>query len=221
MLLGRRYRLLKRLGRGGMGTVWEALDEKLRRRVAVKLMAGRFCDDKRLLARFEREAMAIARLHSPHIVQVYDYGVEAKQPYTVMELLTGEDLSQRLRRDERLDLMLVVRVATQLGKALATAHAAGIAHRDLKPSNIFLVRDHDEDVAKIFDFGISKALQTLPPGRRLTEAGALLGTPQYMSPEQMLGSLDVDHSTDLWSLGAILYRMCCARLPFRATRSTN
>jgi len=208
--LGERYRLVRPLGCGGMASVWEADDGKLKRRVAVKVLSGRHAGRHDALARFERECMAVARLRSPHIVQVYDYGIDGGRPFMVMELLAGETLSERLRKLHRLEWARVAILARHLGKALATAHEAGIVHRDLKPGNVFLVRDHQDEIVKVFDFGISKALDL---NASLTH-DAVLGTPSFMSPEQMRDSSEVDARSDLWSFGVILYRACTGRLPF-------
>jgi serine/threonine protein kinase len=212
-LIGARYRLKNRLGCGGMGSVWEAEDAKLQRRVAIKLMLSSHAGDEAAVRRFEREAMAIARLRSPHIAQVHDYGVDDGRPYMVMELLAGETLTERLRKVGRLGLTQAGRLARHLGKALAAAHALGIVHRDLKPGNVFLVDDYDEDLTKLFDFGISRALEPLRDGS-LTRENHIVGTPRFMSPEQMAGA-PVDHRTDLWSFGVTLYCACTGHLPFR------
>jgi len=215
VVLDGRYKLERKLGHGGMGTVWKASDQKLRRGVAVKLMAERYAGRKKSLKRFEREAMAAARLRSPHIVEVYDYGVTDGRPFMVMELLVGEDLRTRMKRVKRMSLETAARLAVHLGKALATAHEAGTVHRDLKPANIFLVKDQDHDLAKVFDFGIAKALLPMEKDERsLTTEGNLLGTPHYMSPEQMRGDTDVNLTADLWSLGVILYRAVTGHRPF-------
>ena len=210
-----RYRLERQLGEGGMGSVWGAHDEKLRRDVAVKLVTERIADSERALGRFEREAMAVARLRSPHIAQVYDYGVEDGSPYIIMELLEGEDLKDMLSREKRLSLEATARLVLHVAKALHAAHAEGIVHRDLKPANVFISREHDEEVIKVFDFGVAKALNDLADGEATAE-GVLLGTPRYMSPEQAHGAKEVDHRSDLWSLGVIAYRAVCGRLPFTA-----
>src|SRR5262245_27145303 len=152
-VVANRYTLDVMLGRGGMGFVWAADDAKLERRVAIKLLssnAGASTDSKR---RFEREAKAIARLRSPHIVEIYDYGLEGDTPLIAMELLDGEDLSTRLRRVERLPAADVVQIVNDTARALSTAHAAGIIHRDLKPGNIFLCKHDGSELLKVFDFG--------------------------------------------------------------------
>jgi eukaryotic-like serine/threonine-protein kinase len=213
-ILDGRYKLRQRRGRGGMGSVWDADDLKLQRLVAVKIISRSKAQSPEALARFDREARAVAKLQSPHIVQVYDYGVWRDRPFMVMELLEGEDLKTRLKRVGRLPLHEVVRIGVQLGTGLAAAHAAGIVHRDLKPANVFMVKQvGGAEVVKVFDFGLAKALEDTTT-RQLTKDGSFLGTPHYMSPEQMLGEVAVDERADVWSLGVILFRSLTGRLPF-------
>ena len=219
-IIGGRYELQRELARGGMGSVWVAKDGKLRRLVAIKVMVPMWADSPDATSRFEREAMAVAQLQSPHVVQIFDYGIEEGCPYIVMELLEGEDLRQRLQRQERLDLETAGRILVQTAKALSAAHAAGIVHRDLKPGNIFLAKSRDEEIVKVLDFGVAK-VDLDPTGvsakdsrEEKTKAGTLLGTPQYMSPEQARGLTNIDHRADLWSLSVIIYRALVGRLPF-------
>lgn len=215
-MIADRYRLERQLGEGGMGSVWAAVDEKLRREVAIKLVTERIADSERALSRFEREAMAVARLRSPYIAQVYDYGVQDGSPYIIMELLEGEDLKVMLARQGRLSVEDTARIVVQVAKALHAAHATGIVHRDLKPANVFLSRGHGEEVCKVFDFGVAKALNDLADDSDTTAEGVLLGTPRYMSPEQAHGAKLVDHRSDLWALGVIAYLCVTGRLPFVA-----
>jgi eukaryotic-like serine/threonine-protein kinase len=212
-----RYRLTRQLGAGGMGSVWAATDEKLRREVAIKLVTERIAESEKALGRFEREAMSVARLRSPYIAQVYDYGVEGSSPYIIMELLEGEDLKSLLDREGRLSLESTAKVVVQIAKALHAAHQAGIVHRDLKPANVFLAREGGEEVVKVFDFGVAKALNDLAQDGDTTAEGVLLGTPRFMSPEQAHGAKRVDHRSDLWSLGVIAYMCVTGRLPFLAS----
>ncbi len=175
-----RYRLLHELGEGGMGSVWVAYDKKLRRPVALKMLKHGYLDSGEALTRFEREAMAVARLRSPNIVELHDYGIHEGAPYMVMELLEGRDLSAKLKRAGRLRLDVVARIVGQVAKALTVAHDQGIVHRDLKPANVFLVRAGEEEIVKVFDFGIAKLARE--DDGVVTVSGALVGTPAYMSP---------------------------------------
>jgi serine/threonine-protein kinase len=214
-LVGSRYRLEHLIGRGGMAAVWVAEDETLHRWVALKLLGPQYADSPSAAERFEREARAIAQLRSPHVVQVFDYGIDGGRSFLVMELLNGEDLYTWLKRHRPVPLADVARIVVQVAKALGAAHRAGIVHRDLKPANIFVVRDHDEEVIKVFDFGLAKGLDPLHPLRDQTAEGVLIGTPRYMSPEQAHGARRVDHRTDLWSLAVVAYLGVVGRLPFR------
>lgn len=208
-----RYRLERELAQGGMGSIWVARHLRLDVDVALKFMAPEFADSPELRARFEREAKAAALLKSPHAVQVHDYGIDGGAPYIVMELLEGEDLAARLAREGRLSLAATRRIVEDVGKALRRAHEVGLIHRDMKPANIFLARQAGDEVVKILDFGIAKTTGVIG-GDQATRADALLGSPSYMSPEQVRSSARVDHRTDLWSLGVIAFRCLTGRLPF-------
>lgn len=209
-LIGSRFVLERPLARGGMGSVWVAMDTQLGVQVAIKMMAKDCVSSPDLVMRFEREAKAAAQLRSPHVVQIFEHGIDSGLPYMVLELLEGEDLGARLRRRGTLPPDEVASILGQIGKALRRAHAAGIVHRDLKPANIFLSRDDEEDVVKVLDFGIAKV--TTADGE--TKTGMLFGTPHYMSPEQGRRTKEADHRSDLWSLGVILYRMLTGHLPW-------
>jgi len=208
-----KYRLESPLAQGGMGALWMARHVRLGTPVAIKFLIPSLATSRRSFARFEREAHAATVIQSPHIVQVHDFGVEQDTPYLVMELLVGENLGQRLARDKRLPLDETARILIQIGKALRRAHAAGIVHRDLKPGNLFLANDDDEEIVKILDFGIAKAKDTPLPEQ--TEPGTMLGSPNYMSPEQAAGDRTVDHRADLWSLAVVLYQAVTGELPFQ------
>lgn len=207
-----RYVLLKPLGRGGMGEVWVARHEQLRTEVALKLMTGS-TSDITLRRRFEREAQIAAALRSQHIARVIDAGTEDDgNPFIAMELLTGEDLQKKLKREGRLSTVELLRLAEQAGKGLRTAHNSGLVHRDLKPANIFISRQDDEDVYKILDFGIVKVLH----GKTAqTATGEILGTPHFMSPEHLRDAASVDHRADLWSFSVILYQCLVGERPFQ------
>ncbi len=214
VLVGR-YRLDERLGAGGMGSIWRAHHLVLAAPVAVKLIDREAIPDEETLARFMREAQSAATLRSPHVVQILDYGVDDKLPFIVMELLDGENLAQRLRRLGRLSSGETARVVTHIGRAVARAHEAGIVHRDLKPENVFLIRNEDEEIAKVLDFGVAKvSVSELGQEGTRTRTGSILGTPYYMSPEQAQGNKAVDTRSDLWSLGVIAFECLTGKRPF-------
>jgi serine/threonine-protein kinase len=215
VVIAERFRLNRQLGRGGMGSVWHATHLGLDVPCAVKFIEGEYAQLPEAQARFEREAKAAAQLRSPHVVQILDHGVFDGTPYIAMELLDGEELGKRLQRVGRLPPHEVMRIVSQVGRALTKAHSVNIVHRDLKPENIFLVRDDDREIAKVLDFGIAKAAGTGLDGSN-TKTGAMLGTPYYMSPEQAQGVKAVDHRSDLWSLGVIVFQALTARLPFES-----
>jgi len=217
-LIAGKYQLLGLIGRGGMGAVWEGRHVSLGTRVAIKFIEKEFAESQEARARFDNEARAAATIQSKHAIQIFDHGVtDEGKPYIVMELLEGEALDKRLERLGRLPLQDVARILNQVCRALQRAHERGIIHRDLKPENIFLVRtpDEDDEIAKVLDFGIAKMRG---PGAQAlsnsTKTGAVLGTPYYMSPEQARGLRDVDHRTDLWSLGVIVFKAVTGVLPF-------
>ncbi|MDI1476687.1 serine/threonine-protein kinase [Polyangium sp. y55x31] len=212
-IIGGKLRLERPLAKGGMGAVWVARHQLLDTDVAVKFMEGSIASNESLRQRFEREAKAAALIKSPHVVQVLDYGVEDGTPYIVMELLEGEDLGARLERGGRLELTEAYRILEPLGKALRRAHDLGIVHRDLKPGNIFLARSGDDEIVKVLDFGIAKDVTITGPATS-TSSGMMLGSPSYMSPEQIRETKQVDHRSDLWSIGVILYEAITGRLPF-------
>ncbi|NOK34963.1 protein kinase [Corallococcus exercitus] len=206
--IGGRYVLERRIAGGGMGTIWLALDAQLQRRVALKLMDTHRVPSPSARQRFAQEAKAVARLQHPHVVQIHDYGVDGDVPFIVMELLEGEDLEALLGRRERLPLNTVALLLSQVTRALGAAHGAGIVHRDLKPANLFLARIDGEEVVKVLDFGVAQ----LDAGIGVSEG--IVGTPRYMSPEQLRGEPDVDLRSDLWSLAVVLYRALTGAFPF-------
>jgi serine/threonine protein kinase len=214
MVLDGAYQLTRLVFAGGMSIVFEALQLKLQRRVAVKLMAADVADNPEALARFRREVKITARLAHPHIVQLLDFGTTpGGQAYLVTEYLEGEDLEQRLLRVGRLPLEDTVRIVGQIAGALGAVHAKGIIHRDLKPGNVLLLSvDGVPDFPKLLDFGISKVLTS---STQLTRPFSVLGTPEYMSPEQASGrTAAVDHRADQWSLAGTVWRMLSGRPPF-------
>ncbi|HYQ04528.1 MAG TPA: serine/threonine-protein kinase [Polyangiaceae bacterium] len=208
------YRILATLDQGGMGLVFEAEHTRLRRRVAVKVLARHLTTDVQALARFNREAEIISQLEHPHIVQILDFDTtEQGDPYIVMELLKGESLSERLERDGCLSIEESARIAHQAASGLFAAHQASIVHRDLKPANIFLTNLPGQGrVVKLLDFGISKRAGG---GRTLTGEFDVLGTPDYMAPEQALGkTANVDPRGDQYALAVIAFEMLSGQTPF-------
>jgi serine/threonine-protein kinase len=220
-LIGAKYRLVRPLQTGGMGSVWVALHEDLAVEVAVKFCRDGATLDDRSEQRFRREAQAAAKLSSPHVVQIHDYGVHQGTPYIVMERLRGEDLGELLERKGRVRPHHTLELLRQAAKALSLAHSAGVVHRDIKPANLFLARVGEDTVLKVLDFGIAKHVETdknAASSETITAAGTILGSPPYMSPEQARGA-PLDHRTDLWSLTAVLYRMLTGEPAFRGQTS--
>ena len=197
-----------------MGAVWRARHQSLGSEVAIKQIEPRFLDTPQAEARFLREGRTVAALKTPHVVQVFDHGIDGGVPYIVMELLHGESLAERLDRVGSLTPAETVRVILHVARALTRAHEAGVVHRDLKPDNVFLVHNDDEEIAKVIDFGIAKLSHAGEEKASVhTASGALLGTPYYMSPEQARGR-PVDHRTDLWALAVIAFECLTGRRPF-------
>jgi serine/threonine-protein kinase len=213
LLVAGRYQLERPLASGGMGCVWVAKHLGLEARVAVKFMAEEIASEPSNRARFEREAKAAARLTSPHVVRVTDYGVEDGSPFMVMELLHGEALETRLRREGRLAPAEAAVIVREVAMGLGDAHAHGIVHRDLKPANVFIARGGAEQVVKILDFGVAKEINKDLVQDDDTKSGTLLGSPMHMSPEQTRSG-DVDARSDLWSLGVVVFRVLTGTRPF-------
>src|SRR5581483_9717266 len=205
--LNDRYRLEARIGAGGMSTVYRALDETLQRMVAIKLMNREVATDSDQLERFRREARAVAQLSHPHIVGVIDAGEDEGRPYIMFEYVEGETLKERIRRIGRLPVAEAVAYAVEIARALGAAHARHIVHRDVKPQNVLI---DEEGSAKVTDFGIARTLDE----EGLTADGRVLGTTDYVSPEQALGQ-HVNGQSDLYSLGVVLYEMLTGEVPFK------
>jgi serine/threonine-protein kinase len=215
-LFAERYHLERLIGRGGMGAVWVARDDRLGRLVAIKFMEVADDEAEEATERFQREAAATAQLRTRHVVEVFDHGVSEGRPYIVMELLEGQTLAARLRGGACMTIDEVASLLHQLVKGLRGAHAADIVHRDLKPQNIYLALDEDgDDVAKILDFGIAK-LRGFAAANDSTKTGTILGSPHYMAPEQARAARDVDQRADVWSLGVIAYRGLTGRRPWES-----
>jgi serine/threonine protein kinase len=220
-LLAKKYRVGNRLGGGGMGEVYEGIQEDLGRRVAIKVMSGPMANDPQLLARFQLEAKAVAALGHPHIVAVTDFQDNpGEPPFIVMERLVGESLGELLEREPMVEPVRAVRIAEQTLSALAAAHEAGLVHRDVKPDNIFLCRtDTNAEIVKLLDFGVAKAMETTAHGK-LTSTGAIVGTLVYMAPEQARGE-PIDARADVYALGACLYHMLAGQPPFPAVNAAR
>jgi serine/threonine protein kinase len=218
-LIGRviadRYLVLAKLGEGGMGRVYLAEHVKMTRQCAVKVMNPSLMNDSESLARFAREASSAARIIHPNVAAVFDYGEADRIVYLVMEYVDGEPLSTILAREGPLDPRRAIDIARQIADGLAAAHELGIVHRDLKPDNVIISRTRGgKEVPKVVDFGIAKALSDSPKDA-LTRSGLVIGTPEYMSPEQLLGD-PVDQRTDIYALGCILYQMLTGVQAFAA-----
>jgi serine/threonine-protein kinase len=214
--LDTKYRIVRVIGVGGMGTVYEGEHTLIRRRVAIKVMGTDSARAPDAVRRFEREAQAVGQIGSDHILEVLDVGTTPDgAPYMVMEYLEGETLATRMERVGRLTPAQIASTARQVLAGLAAAHEAGIVHRDLKPDNVFILREKAglRDFVKIIDFGISKFDQPNRLPSRLTQTGTVLGTPYYMSPEQARG-LAVDTRTDLHACGVILFEAVTGQIPF-------
>jgi len=231
-LVGGRYELEALVGKGGMGEVWRARHVALNSPVAIKFLQMASADKESAQRRFTIEAQVTAQLKSPHAVQVFDFGVtEEGQPYLVMELLEGETLGRRLERVKRLGVADTIRLLGHAARALQRAHALGIVHRDFKPDNIVItVDDEGRELVKVLDFGVAKLLGVLEDradgdddaagvesrtsGPSFTRTGSVLGTPLYMSPEQVRNPSDVDLKADIWAFGVVAYECLTGRPPF-------
>jgi serine/threonine-protein kinase len=206
-------RLVRPLGAGGMSTVWVAADMRLHTQVAVKILSPSLLLDTSARARFVREGRLPAEIQSPHLVQIYEEGeLSDSTPFFIMEWLEGETLKQRLRRVTRLSIGDTLSVVAQLCRALARAHALGVVHRDVKADNVFMLRG-DDVLIKLLDFGVAKRSDS--DGLSIvTRQGETLGTPSYMSPEQLRHASQVDFRADVWAVGVLAYRMLFGALPF-------
>lgn len=201
------YKILGKLGEGGMGEVFKGLDTILEREVAIKVLLPELSNQPSVLERFRTEAVALARLNDPNIAMLYSFHLDPKQAYMVLEFVPGETLSDRMRRESQLHWETALNLGGQALSGLEHAHQNDIVHRDIKPSNIMLTTQGN---AKLMDFGIARILQR----SRLTKTGFLIGTPQYMSPEQVQG-LEADGRSDVYSIGIVLYEMLTGRVPFQ------
>jgi len=210
------YRVLEVLDKGGMGKLYRAEHIRLHRPIAVKVLANHLAADQGALARFHREAEIVSQLHHPHIVHILDFDTtDGGEPYIVMELLRGESLGRRIDRERMLPMVDIVQVVAQIASALNLAHQQGIVHRDLKPDNVFLLDvDASQVFVKLLDFGISKS--TSAAARKVTREFDVLGTPDYMAPEQAISTTRADHRADQFALASMTYEMITGRMPFVA-----
>jgi eukaryotic-like serine/threonine-protein kinase len=212
-----RYRIVRRIGEGGMGIVYEAEHVVIEKRVGLKVLREDFTSRSDVVERFRQEAKSASRIGHENIIDISDFGItDAGAHYFVMELLHGHDLAVELEQKGPLTPERAVRIVGTCARALGAAHAKGIVHRDMKPENIFLcARDDGDDFVKIVDFGIAKMndLETGAPGQKLTKTGMIFGTPEYMSPEQASGK-QLDHRVDVYALGIILFELLTGRVPF-------
>jgi serine/threonine-protein kinase len=216
-----KYRVEKILGAGGMGCVVSALHVELRQRVALKFLLPKFAEDAQIVERFEREARAVVRLRSEHVVRVFDVGrIDSGIPYIVMEQLEGSNLATLVTSRGPLPGDEVIEYILQVCDGLGEAHANHIIHRDLKPQNLFLTRRYDgRPLVKILDFGVSKITQS--DEQQITQTHDALGTPAYMAPEQLLGARNVDERSDVWALGIIMFKLLTGQLPFEGHTMTE
>jgi len=216
-VLDGKYRIVRLIGEGGMGAVFEGENVRIQRRVAIKVVHAAYASDSGVMARFQREAQAAGRIGNDHILEVLDLGaLPDGSQYMVLEFLDGEPLSKRIERRGRMTPQELTPLLLQMLKGLGAAHGAGIFHRDLKPDNLFILKEKAgiPDFVKIIDFGISKFQPLSGEGMKMTSTGAVMGTPYYMSPEQASGSGAVDARTDLYAIGVILHEALTGRVPF-------
>ncbi len=218
-LVGGKYRIVRAIASGGMGSVHEAVHVRTQGRVALKILSDDAKRDESSRTRFAREARAAGQLRSRHVARVLDVdALEDGTPYLVMELLEGRDLSREVKERGPLPVADAAAILVQVAAGLAEAHAAGIVHRDLKPGNVYLAEEGAQRVAKVLDFGISKV--PTDDTEELTRTFATVGTPAYMSPEQIRSPRDVSAATDVWSFGVTLYRVLAGRVPFSGNSSS-
>jgi len=214
-ILDGKYRIVRVLGVGGMGAVYEGENTRIHRRVAIKVLHAEVAKKADIVQRFEREAQAAGRIGSEHIVEVLDLGnLPSGERYMVMEFLDGVSLTDRIKQQGHVPAEVLAPLLTQLLAGLGAAHEAGIVHRDLKPDNVFLVRRASGDFVKLLDFGVSK-FSALGDDFSMTKTGAVMGTPYYMSPEQARGQ-PIDPRSDLYSVGVVAYQALTGRVPFQA-----
>lgn len=207
------YKIVEKVGHGGMATVFKAIQTGLKRPAAIKVLAPQMAQDPALLARFHQEAISAANLEHPHIVPIYEVDEASGYHFIAMKYIDGDSLKQIIAREGGLALSRVQGMADQIGQALDYAHERGFVHRDVKPSNVMVAA---EDYVYLTDFGLSRAITS----SQLTVAGTVMGTPDYMSPEQARGDTEIDQRTDVYSLGVMLYEMLTGQVPFHGLSPT-
>ncbi len=224
-VVGGRYRLLEALDSGAMGIVYVAESIEHRQRVAVKMLRAEFCHEASVVGRFLDEARAAQRLVHPNVVRTLDHGLgtDARSPFIVLELLLGLPLIVYTQHGGRVPPPIALIIARGVLDGLEVAHGAGIVHRDLKPANVFLAQDQASGLwqVKLLDFGVAKVMDLAGGMGSMTKSGMFLGTPAYMSPEQIISPRDVDARSDLWALGVLLYRMLSGVPPFPGTTEVD
>jgi serine/threonine protein kinase len=222
-VVGGRYRLDARIARGAMGSIWRAQHLELRCPVAIKFLDITVGGEGELHGRFLQEARSTAAVRCAHVVQVFDYGTDGNIPFIVMELLEGETLEQRLNRRGVLSPVELDEIFRDVVSGVSRSHATSVIHRDLKPSNIFIAKEGSDEVTKLIDFGIAKVDEArlgFTP-RAGTRAGTVIGTPDYMSPEQLRAGAEIDHSVDLWALAIVAFECLTGRPPFASKSLTD
>ncbi len=213
------YTIVSKLGEGGMGTVYLAEHPVIGRKAALKAIHPQFARDPEIVSRFVTEAKSVNQIGHQHIVDITDFGTTPDgEFYFIMEHLPGDNLAEAIRRAGRFPTERALRIAVQIADALQACHGNGVIHRDLKPENIILItRDDDEDFVKVLDFGLAKLTRVEDAPGHVTRAGASMGTPYYMAPEQCEGRVEIDHRADIYSLGVILFEMLTGKIPFGGT----
>ena len=215
-ILDAKYRIVRLIGRGGWAAVYEGVNVRIGRRVAIKVLSADAAEKPGVLDRFEREAQAATTIDSEHVVHVFDFGIlDDGRAYIVMELLDGKNLGQKIAAKGPIAPTRAVFYTIQALAGLAHAHDAGVTHRDIKPENLVVVKKQGREIVKIVDFGISKLRRRLHLEGNVTQTNQVLGSPVYMSPEQCRGTRHMDHRSDLYSIGVVLFELLTAELPHK------
>lgn len=216
LVLGERYKILKEIGRGAMGVVWQAEHLGLQRQVAIKVLPAEATQDPAMVGRFRREALAVSRLAHPGVVSALDFGVHKGTAYLALELVEGGSLAELLERERHLPVQRALRLVRQLADALGAAHSEQIVHRDLKPANVLISRSDRGEFAKLIDFGLATFRESTGDWQRQTSAGLVVGTPAYMAPEQFASNTQPSPAADVYALGVTLFEMLAGHPPFES-----